>query len=285
MSIVDTLVSSESIMVHVVAELFKIVSEIDSEKGKAAEAVVNPAIEKLNMMAMEKEKEATEARNEASKLAIKVSSLEDEVASLKRCALSSQVELIKGNVMVRSSKTQNDVSDYICKTIAKSGASKPPSTSFFIQQIGSDTSKKDKSPKKVANKVVPPTYLYKVHLGGKLKNDLFKGLSVASTTRSSTSQDFQVSHDVPKFLYKQRDALEKAAFSLRREHKDKEVRTKVVLKGFNLVLFLKSKEITDWVNIENDKAALFRSTKLEMKEGDSTPQGDVDSLIKSLARF
>ena len=41
MSIVDTLVSSESIMVHVVAELFKIVSEIDSEKGKAAEAVVN----------------------------------------------------------------------------------------------------------------------------------------------------------------------------------------------------------------------------------------------------
>ena len=72
MSIVDTLVSSESIMVYVVKELFKIVSEIDSEKGKAAEAVVNPAIEKLNMMAMEKEKEATEARNEASKLAIKV---------------------------------------------------------------------------------------------------------------------------------------------------------------------------------------------------------------------
>ena len=277
MSIVDTLVSSESIMVYVVKELFKIVSEIDSEKGKAAEAVVNPAIEKLNMMAMEKEKEATEARM----LAIKVNSLEDEVAYLKRCALSSQVELIKGNVMVRSSKTQNDVSDYICKTIAKSGASKPPSTSFFIQQIGSDTSKKDKSPKKVANKVVPPTYLYKVHLGGKLKNDLLKGLSVASTTRSSTSQDFQVSHDVPKFLYKQRDALEKAAFSLRKE--DKEVRTKVVLKGFNLVLFLKSKEITDWVNIENDKAAQFRSTKLEMKEGDSTPQEDVDSLIKSLA--
>ena len=61
-----------------------------------------------------------------------------------------------------------------------------------------------------------------------------------------------------------RDAPEKAAFSLRKEHKDKEVRTKVVLKGFNLVLFLKSKEITDWVNIENNKAAQFRSTKLEM---------------------
>ena len=98
MSFEDTLVSSESTMVHVVIELFKSVPEINSEKGKAAEAVVNPAIEKLNMMAMEKEKEATEARI----LAIKVSSLEDEVASLKSCALSSQVELIKGNVMVRT---------------------------------------------------------------------------------------------------------------------------------------------------------------------------------------
>ena len=87
MSFEDTLVSSESTMVHVVIELFKSVPEINSEKGKAAEAVVNPAIEKLNMMAKEK--------------AIKVSSLEDEVASLKSCALSSQVELIKGNVMVR----------------------------------------------------------------------------------------------------------------------------------------------------------------------------------------
>ena len=63
------------------------------------------------------------------------------------------------------------------------------------------------------------------------------------------------------------------------------IRTKVTLKGFNLALFVKTKDVADWVNIESEKVAQLRSSKIEAKEGDLTPPGDVDSLIMSLEKF
>ena len=63
------------------------------------------------------------------------------------------------------------------------------------------------------------------------------------------------------------------------------MRTKVTLKGFNLVLFVKTKAISEWVNIENDKVAQLRTSMLEAKEGDLTPVGDVNSLLGSLEKF
>ena len=118
-----------------------------------------------------------------------------------------------------------------------------------------------------------------------LKKDFFKGLASNTSTRSTSKDDFQVSHDIPSFLYKQRNLLEKAAYSLRKENKDKDLKTKVSLKGFNLALFVKTKGNPDWVNIENDKVSQLRTTKLEAKEGDPTPPGDVNSLIQSLEKF
>ena len=90
---------------------------------------------------------------------------------------------------------------------------------------------------------------------------------------------------MPQFLYKQRNQLERAAFSIRKENKDMGVKTKVTLKGFNLVLFVKTKEIKEWVNIENEKVSQLRTSKIEAKEGDPTPAGDVDSLLTSLEKF
>ena len=278
----------EIIMAETIVGLWELVrGEIDSEKSGTAADMVDKAVAALTKIGAEKEQELIDAQVKNKELVDKVSSLEQKLNSYKRYALTTQIEMVKGNIMIRTTKGPKDVSEYICSTVAKSGALKPSPASFFIQQMSTDTPNKDKTPKKGAkgDKVVTQTNLYKVHLGGKLKNDLFKGLATTGGTRSSSSQDFQVSHDVPQFLYKQRNLLEKAAFSLRREHKDKEVRTKVTLKGFNLALFVKTKELTDWVNIESEKVSQLRSAKLEAKDGDLTPPGDVESLILSLEKF
>ena len=275
-------VSIESTLMNVIKSLCEVVCDIDKEKGKHLQAAVQNAFDTLSKAAIDKQNELIGSQKRNGELEEKVDSLEQEVSSLKRYVFSTQVEMVRGNVIIRTSKTAKDVSDYVCSTVAKSGATKPSTASFFIQQISAETPSKDKdkSPKKQVL-----TNMYKVHLGGKIKNDFFKGLATVATTRSSSAQDYQVSHDVPKYLYKQRGLLEKAAFSLRKEHKDKDIRTKVTLKGFNLVLFIRTKDITDWVNIENEKVSHLRSAQLEAKEGDSTPQGDVDSLIKSLEKF
>ena len=278
----------ENIMSEIIKNLFSLIKDnLDEDKTKIAESLMNSAVTQLTKIASDKEQQLIEVLEKNDKLEAKVSSLEKDVSSYKRYALSTQVEMIKGNVMIRTTKGPKDVADFVCSMVAKSGAPKPSTTSFFIQQINTDTPNKDKSPKKPAkgDKAVPQPNLYKVHLGGKMKNELFKGLATITNTRSSSKDDFQVSHDVPPFLYKQRNLLEKAAYSLRKENKEMGVRTKVTLKGHNLVLFVKTKDVTDWVNIENEKVSQLRATKLEAKEGDSTLPGDVDSLLESLERF
>ena len=278
----------EKLMAQTIVDLWDLVrGDFDSEKSEKATKMVEEAVAALTRIGAEKEKELIDAQVKNKALCDKVSSLEHQLNTYKRYALTTQIDMIKGNVMIRTTKSPKDVSEYICSTVAKSGAQKPSPASFFIQQMSTEAQNRDKTPKKGSkgDKTLTQTNLYKVHLGGKLKHDLFKGLATAGGTRSSSSQDFQVSHDVPQFLYKQRNLLEKAAFSLRRDHKDKDVRTKVTLKGFNLVLFVKTKDFPEWVNIENDKVAQLRSSKIEAKEGDLTPPGDVDSLIMSLEKF
>ena len=276
----------ETLMSETVKQLFALIKDdLDEKKSKLAETLIDGTVQSLTKIASDKEQQLIESRVKNKVLEDKVSSLEKEVSSYKRYALSTQIEMIKGNVMIRTTKGPKDVADFVCKMVEKSGATKPSGNSFFIQQISTDIPNKDKSPTKPAkgDKAVPN--LYKVHLGGKMKNELFKGLATITNTRSSSKDDFQVSHDVPPFLYKQRNLLEKAAYSLRKENKEIGVRTKVTLKGFNLVLFVRTKEATDWVSIENEKVSQLRATKLEAKEGDLTPPGDVASLLKSLEKF
>ena len=91
----------------------------------------------------------------------------------KRYALTTQIDMVKGNVMIRTAKSPKDVSEYICSTVAKSRAQKPSPASFFIQQMSTEAQNRDKTPKKASmgDKVLTQTNLYKVHLGGKLKHD------------------------------------------------------------------------------------------------------------------
>ena len=220
----------------------------------------------------------------------KISKLHDKLSQQQRYICSTQIDMVRGNVMIRTTKSPKDVSDFISTTIAKSGAPKPSPYSFYIQQIRTEQTDKDnKSPKKGKkdkDKSSGEVNLFKVHLGGKLKNDLFKGLSAASPTRASASQDFLVSHDVPIYLYKQRNLLEKAAYSLRKEHKDKAVKTKVVLKGRNMALFTKTKDAPDWTKIDrdSDKNSVFSTTKVEYKDGEDN-LGNVGELLSSLEIF
>ena len=278
------------IMSSIVTGLFEMISEdMGSEKNKKARDMVETAVKQLSNLAAEKEQLLVEAREKNEVLETKVNTLEKDLESAKRYALSTQIEMIKGNVMIRTAKNTKEVAEHVCTLIGRGGGPKPSPTSFYTQQISTD-SPKDKTPKKLAKgeKPAPQQNLYKIHLGGKMKNELFKGLAAPTNTSTRSGKEgseFQVSHDVPPFLYKQRNLLEKAAFSIRKENKDLGVRTKVTLKGFNLVLFVKTKAISEWVNIENDKVAQLRTSMLEAKEGDLTPVGDVNSLLGSLEKF
>ena len=75
--------------------------------------------------------------------------------------------------------------------------------------------------------------------------------------------------------------LEKAAFSIRKNHKD--VKTKISLKDFNLVLSVKCAKDQDWVSVE--KLPQMKSTKVEYRESETNTFTDVWSLIKSLEEF
>ena len=278
----------EILFANSLSDIFATVcDDIDSDKLKTVRSLIDKTVSSLCSIAADRDRQLAEALEKNKELDTKVGSLTREVNTYKRYALSTQVDMIKGNIMIRTSKSAKDAADYICSIVGKSGAPKPANTSFFIQQISTDTSARDKSPKKSGkgDKSAQQAYLYKAFLGGKMKNDFFKGLASNTSTRSTSKDDFQVSHDIPSFLYKQRNLLEKAAYSLRKENKDKDLKTKVSLKGFNLALFVKTKGNPDWVNIENDKVSQLRTTKLEAKEGDPTPPGDVNSLIQSLEKF
>merc|ERR1712240_442929 len=87
-----------------------------------------------------------QVQDENQDLKQKVDSLENKVKNLKDHAITAQLEHVRGNVMVRTDKTAADVSDFIIETIAKSGAPKPPQSSFFILQMNSDTPKTPKNP-------------------------------------------------------------------------------------------------------------------------------------------
>ena len=278
----------ETMYANSLSDIFATVcDDIDSDKLKAVKSLMDKTVSSLCSMAADRDRQLFEALEKNKELDTKVGSLIREVNTYKRYALSTQVDMIKGNIMIRTSKSAKDAADYICSIVGKSGAPKPANTSFFIQQISTDTSARDKSPKKSGkgDKSAPQAYLYKAFLGGKMKNEFYKGLAVNTSTRASSKDDFQVSHEIPVFLHKQRNMLERAAYCLRKENKEKDLKTKVSLKGFNLVLYVKTKGNPDWINIENDKASQLRATKVDAKDGESAPPTDVGSIIKSIQKF
>ena len=278
----------EIITANAISDVFALVCKgIDSDRQDQAKALLDRTVSNLCKIAADRDKQLLEAMEKNKDLEDKVGAMRIELNTYKKQALSTQVEMIKGNILVRTTKSVKDATDYICSTVAKSGAPKPPNTSFFIQQISTDTPNKDKSPKKGAkgDKAAPQINLYKAFLGGKMKNEFYKGLAVNTSTRASSKDDFQVSHEIPVFLHKQRNMLERAAYCLRKENKEKDLKTKVSLKGFNLVLYVKTKGNPDWINIENDKASQLRATKVDAKDGESAPPTDVGSIIKSIQKF
>ena len=245
------------------------------------------------------------------------------MANFKSLAVTSQLESVKGNVMVSTDKSMAEVSEFIIDTIAKSGAPRPSPAALYIQQMNSDSKKtpeslispsasqkKDnpKSPKvkntktktkagkaaataSVAAATSAPTEetskantlgnLFKVHLGPRLKNLLFKGLAASVSAKSATSPEFSVSHDVPRYLSGQMKLLEKAAYSIRKSHKG--TRTKINLKDRNLHLCVKSASDQDWipaVQVPN-----MMNTKVEYRANETSTYQDVGELINSLERY
>jgi outer membrane murein-binding lipoprotein Lpp len=312
MSLCQIFISS----LHEVASRF---NEKDSDVARVFTALMEGTVKTLEAAELRYEEKVKQVQDENQDLKQKVDSLENKVKNFKDHAITAQLEHVRGNVMVRTDKTAADVSDFIIETIAKSGAPKPSPSSFFIQQMNSDTpktpknppestQKKDtaKSPKKnktgkqtkadkaaasaavaasvsadKTDKTNPQTNLFKVNLGGRLKNLLFKGLAASVSTRAASSPVFTVSHDVPRYLSGHMRMLEKAAFSIRKNHKD--VKTKISLKDFNLVLSVKCAKDQDWVSVE--KLPQMKSTKVEYRESETNTFTDVWSLIKSLEEF
>ena len=138
------------IMSGIVSDLYEMISDgMSSEKSKKAKEMVETAINKLASAAAQKEQLLTEAREKNEMLETKVNSLQEDLKSTKRYALSTQIEMIKGNVMIRTAKNIKEVGEHVCSLIGKAGVPKPSPSSFFIQQISTD-SPKDKTPKKLA---------------------------------------------------------------------------------------------------------------------------------------
>lgn len=278
----------ESLVADAISKIFASVSsKIESDEANNLKGTLDTVVSSLMAIVTMRDQQYLAEAEKNKNPGLEISSLKVELKNCKRYALSSQIDMIKGNVMIRTSKTAKDVAEYICNVVGKSGAPKPASSAFLVQQINTDNLTKTKSPKRASknDKSTAQINLFKAFLGSKMKHDFFKGLAASTATRSSSKDDFQVSHDIPAFLSKQKSNLERAAFSLRKEHTDKELKTKVSLKGLNLALFVKHKGSPDWISIDSDKVSHLRATPVERKEGESSPPKEVSDILKSLDRF
>ena len=302
---------------------FSNISEEDNQIAKVVKTLLGGALQMIDSAAEEYQEEIRSFKEENEELKNKVDVLNDQVANFKSLAVTSQLESVKGNVMVSTDKSMAEVSEFIIDTIAKSGAPRPSPAALYIQQMNSDSKKtpeslvspsasqkKDnpKSPKvkntktktkagkaaataSVAAATSAPAEetskantlgnLFKVHLGPRLKNLLFKGLAASVSAKSATSPEFSVSHDVPRYLSGQMKLLEKAAYSIRKSHKG--TRTKINLKDRNLHLCVKSASDQDWipaVQVPN-----MMNTKVEYRANETSTYQDVGELINSLERY
>ena len=302
---------------------FSNISEEDNQIAKVVKTLLGGALQMIDSAAEEYQEEIRSFKEENEELKNKVDVLNDQVTNFKSLAVTSQLESVKGNVMVSTDKSMAEVSEFIIDTIAKSGAPRPSPAALYIQQMNSDSKKtpeslispsasqkKDnpKSPKvkntktktkagkaaataSVAAATSAPTEetskantlgnLFKVHLGPRLKNLLFKGLAASVSAKSATSPEFSVSHDVPRYLSGQMKLLEKAAYSIRKSHKG--TRTKINLKDRNLHLCVKSASDQDWipaVQVPN-----MMNTKVEYRTNETSTYQDVGELINSLERY
>ena len=302
---------------------FSNISEEDNQIAKVVKTLLGGALQMIDSAAEEYQEEIRSFKEENEELKNKVDVLNDQVTNFKSLAVTSQLESVKGNVMVSTDKSMAEVSEFIIDTIAKSGAPRPSPAALYIQQMNSDSKKtpeslvspsasqkKDnpKSPKvkntktktkagkaaataSVAAATSAPTEetskantlgnLFKVHLGPRLKNLLFKGLAASVSAKSATSPEFSVSHDVPRYLSGQMKLLEKAAYSIRKSHKG--TRTKINLKDRNLHLCVKSASDQDWipaVQVPN-----MMNTKVEYRANETSTYQDVGELINSLERY
>ena len=302
---------------------FSNISEEDNQIAKVVKTLLGGALQMIDSAAEQYQEEIKSFKEENEELKNKVDALNDQVSNFKSLAVTSQLESVKGNVMVSTDKSMAEVSEFIIDTIAKSGAPRPSPAALYIQQMNSDSKKtpeslvspsasqkKDnpKSPKvkntktktkagkaaataSVAAATAAPAEetskantfgnLFKVHLGPRLKNLLFKGLAASVSAKSATSPEFSVSHDVPRYLSGQMKLLEKAAYSIRKSHKG--TRTKINLKDRNLHLCVKSASDQDWipaVQVPN-----MMNTKVEYRANETSTYQDVGELINSLERY
>ena len=302
---------------------FSNISEEDNQIAKVVKTLLGGALQMIDSAAEEYQEEIRSFKEENEELKNKVDVLNDQVANFKSLAVTSQLESVKGNVMVSTDKSMAEVSEFIIDTIAKSGAPRPSPAALYIQQMNSDSKKtpeslvspsasqkKDnpKSPKvkntktktkagkaaataSVAAATSAPTEetskantlgnLFKVHLGPRLKNLLFKGLAASVSAKSATSPEFSVSHDVPRYLSGQMKLLEKAAYSIRKSHKG--TRTKINLKDRNLHLCVKSASDQDWIPAA--QVPNMMNTKVEYRANETSTYQDVGELINSLEKY
>ena len=302
---------------------FSNISEEDNQIAKVVKTLLGGALQMIDSAAEEYQEEIRSFKEENEELKNKVDVLNDQVTNFKSLAVTSQLESVKGNVMVSTDKSMAEVSEFIIDTIAKSGAPRPSPAALYIQQMNSDSKKtpeslispsasqkKDnpKSPKvkntktktkagkaaataSVAAATSAPTEetskantlgnLFKVHLGPRLKNLLFKGLAASVSAKSATSPEFSVSHDVPRYLSGQMKLLEKAAYSIRKSHKG--TRTKINLKDRNLHLCVKSASDQDWIPAA--QVPNMMNTKVEYRTNETSTYQDVGELINSLERY
>ena len=302
---------------------FSNISEEDNQIAKVVKTLLGGALQMIDSAAEEYQEEIRSFKEENEELKNKVDVLNDQVTNFKSLAVTSQLESVKGNVMVSTDKSMAEVSEFIIDTIAKSGAPRPSPAALYIQQMNSDSKKtpeslvspsasqkKDnpKSPKvkntktktkagkaaataSVAAATSAPTEetskantlgnLFKVHLGPRLKNLLFKGLAASVSAKSATSPEFSVSHDVPRYLSGQMKLLEKAAYSIRKSHKG--TRTKINLKDRNLHLCVKSASDQDWIPAA--QVPNMMNTKVEYRTNETSTYQDVGELINSLEKY
>ena len=273
---------------------------------EASEAF-NQQQQQIKMLLEKSPSEVSQAQlKEIGELKTTVDQFSNRLNKTKRDGHNSQIACTKDNILVRTTRDAKAVNEHI-KTLVMRGSSgsvKPPDFAIHLISSSADATRTTNPNKfqrvigRDGGRAAPTSLLFKVYMGPYYKDLLFKGLASKEPSRetransNSEKSDFNISHDTPLFLRKNRIVLEQCAYSLRKSLKERyDIRTKVVLKDQNLRLFYNCKEDRNWVSAVSSTATgeLHQSVQdtmyLAAKEGDHYGAFTVPDVISKLTTY
>ena len=246
----------------------KSVFEVMSEAGVTEDKIermtpkLTELVEDYTTRMSRMETEVDLQKETINRLIQRIGSLERKVKQNIEGNRRRDYNLVRNNVIVRSSGSVGDVQKYLSEAIQLGGGGKITQKSLAVAEISAPpgTTRDHK--------------IFRVVLAHNQKSFLFKGLAKANLGPEGP----RVDNETPAYLIDTKKKLERVAYSLRFHFKaSHQVKTKLVLSSGKLRIKVKDKDNATWINLDDARASSYLGSEVKFKP-EEVPKGGVPSV-------